>query len=40
LAPAGTIDAKVVDTAMAKRMSSSARWGSACGRAFDAKKCL
>jgi hypothetical protein len=38
--PAGTIDAKVVDTAMAKRMSFAARWGSACGRAFDAKKYL
>ena len=36
----GTIDAKVVDTAMAKRMSFAARWGSACGRAFDAKKYL
>jgi hypothetical protein len=36
----GTIDAKVVDTTMAKRMSFAARWGSACGRAFDAKKYL
>jgi hypothetical protein len=36
----GTIDAKVVDAAMAKRMSFDARWGSACGRAFDAKKYL
>ena len=36
----GTLDAKVVDTAMAKRMSFAARWGSACGRAFDAKKYL
>ncbi len=35
--PTGTIDAKVVDTAMAKKMSFAARWGSACGRAFDAK---
>jgi hypothetical protein len=34
------IDATVVDTAMAKRMSFAARWGSACGRAFDAKKYL
>ncbi len=37
---AGTVDAKVVDTAMAKKMSFAARWGSACGRAFDAKKFL
>ncbi len=36
----GTIDAKVVDSATAKRMSFAARWGSACGRAFDAKKYL
>jgi hypothetical protein len=36
----GTIDAKVVDAAMAKRMSFAARWGSACGRAFDAKRYL
>jgi len=39
-APAGTYDAKVVDTVMAKRMSFAARWGSACRRAFDAKKYL
>jgi hypothetical protein len=38
--PAGTFDAKVVDTAMAKKMSFAARWGSGCGRAFDAKKFL
>lgn len=38
--PSGTIDAKVVDTAMAKRMSFVARWGSACGRHFDAKPFL
>jgi hypothetical protein len=36
----GTIDAKVVDSAMAKRMAFAARWGSACGRAFDAQKFL
>ena len=36
----GTVDAKVVDTAMAKRMSFTARWGSACGRPFDAGKYL
>jgi hypothetical protein len=38
--PAGTFDAKVVDTAMARRMSFAARWGSACGMPFDAKKFL
>jgi len=38
--PWGTYDAKVVDTAMAKRMAFAARWGSACGRAFDAKRFL
>ena len=36
----GTVDAKIVDTAMAKRMCFAARWGSACGRFFDAKKYL
>jgi hypothetical protein len=39
-APTGTVDAKVVDTAMAKRMSFAARWGAACGRAFDAGQFL
>jgi hypothetical protein len=34
--PAGTIDAKVVDAKMAKAMTFSARWGSGCGKAFDA----
>jgi hypothetical protein len=38
--PAGTVDAKVVDTRMAKNMSFEARWGSACGTAFDAVKFL
>ncbi len=38
--PAGTFDAKVVDTQMARRMSFAARWGSACGAAFDAEKFL
>ena len=38
--PAGTFDAKVVDTQMARRMSFAARWGSACGTAFDAEKFL
>ena len=37
---AGTVDAKVVDAAMAGKMSFSARWGSACGRAFDARQYL
>jgi hypothetical protein len=34
--PSGTVDAKVVDSAMAKRMSFAARWGSGCGTPFDA----
>jgi len=34
--PAGTIDAKVMDAKMARAMSFSARWGSGCGRPFDA----
>jgi len=38
--PAGTIDAKVVDTVMARKMSFAARWGSADGVAFDAKQFL
>ena len=38
--PAGTIDAKVVDSKMASEMSFDARWGSACGRPFDAAKFL
>ncbi len=38
--PAGTFDSKVVDTKMAKRMAFTARWGSACGLAFDAAKFL
>ncbi len=38
--PGGTLDGKVVDAAMAKQMSFIARWGSACGTAFDAKKFL
>lgn len=36
----GTVNAKVVDAKLAKRMSFVARWGSACGRAFDAQKFL
>jgi hypothetical protein len=38
--PGGTIDAKVVDSKMAKQMKFAARWGSACGTAFDAQKFL
>jgi hypothetical protein len=38
--PSGTLDGKVVDTKMAKEMSFAARWGSACGTAFDAEKFL
>ncbi|HWX19219.1 MAG TPA: C45 family autoproteolytic acyltransferase/hydrolase [Candidatus Binatia bacterium] len=37
---AGTVDAKVVDASMAKKMSFAARWGCACGRAFDAQEYL
>src|SRR5207253_10995788 len=36
----GTVDAKVVDASMARRMSFVARWGSGCGRSFAAKKFL
>jgi hypothetical protein len=39
-APSGTFDAKVVDATLAKHMSFAARWGSACGRAFDAGRFL
>ena len=38
--PAGTYDGKVVDATLAKQMAFAARWGSACGRAFDAPKFL
>jgi hypothetical protein len=38
--PDGTVDGKVVDSKMAKQMSFAARWGNACGTAFDAKKFL
>jgi hypothetical protein len=34
--PTGTVDAKVVDSALAKRMAFAARWGSGCGTPFDA----
>ena len=39
-APSGTVDAKVVDAVMARRLSFAARWGSACGTPFDAEKFL
>lgn len=38
--PGGTVDAKVVDATMAKSMSFAARWGSACGRPFNAETFL
>jgi len=38
--PIGTLDGKVIDSKMAKQMSFIARWGSACGSPFDAKKFL
>jgi hypothetical protein len=37
---AGTLDGKVVDATMARQLSFSARWGSACGKPFDAAKFL
>ncbi len=37
---AGTVDGKVVDAAMAKNMTFAARWGAACGHAFDARQYL
>ncbi len=36
----GTVDGKVVDAAMAKKMSFAARWGSSCGTPFNAEKFL
>jgi hypothetical protein len=36
----GTVDGKVVDATMARAMSFSARWGSACGRPFVAQDYL
>jgi hypothetical protein len=38
--PLGAYDGKVVDAAMAKKMSFRARWGSPCGLPFDAGKFL
>ena len=37
---AGTVDAKVVDATLARTMSFDARWGAACGKAFDAERFL
>lgn len=37
---AGTVDAKVVDATLARNLSFAARWGSACGRPFDAARYL
>jgi hypothetical protein len=34
--PSGAFDGKVVDSALAKDMAFRARWGSSCGRPFDA----
>ncbi len=39
-APWGTLDGKVIDSKMAKELSFSARWGSACGIPFDAEAYL
>jgi hypothetical protein len=36
----GTVDGKVVDAALAKKMSFLARWGTACGRPFLANRFL
>ncbi|HEY9166528.1 MAG TPA: C45 family peptidase [Candidatus Kryptonia bacterium] len=36
--PWGTLDGKVVDAKLAKKMSFIARWGSSCGTAFSAEK--
>lgn len=38
--PEGTLDGKVVDSRMAREMTFVARWGSACGLAFDKNKFL
>jgi hypothetical protein len=36
--PSGCVDGKTVDAAMAETLSFNARWGSACGRRFDASR--
>jgi hypothetical protein len=38
--PGGTYDGKVVNSAMAKKMSFAARWGTACGMPFNASQFL
>ena len=38
--PIGAFDAKVVSADLAKNMTFIARWGSSCGRSFDANKFL
>jgi len=38
--PEGTFDAKVVDSAMAKRMSFAGKWGSGCDIPFDVERFL
>jgi hypothetical protein len=38
--PGGSIDAKVVDSKMARAMTFSARWGAPCGTPFDAQEFL
>lgn len=38
--PRGALDGNVCDTAMAKQMSFSLRWGDSCGRPFDASAFL
>ena len=38
--PSGTVDAKVVDSRLAKQMTFVARWGSGCGTPFDANEFL
>jgi hypothetical protein len=35
--PAGSLDGKVITTKLARKMQFMARWGAACGRAFNAK---
>ncbi len=37
---AGTVDAKAVDSTLARQMSFAARWGSACGTAFSGARYL
>ncbi len=39
-APHGTLDGKITDSTLARRMSLWARWGNSSGMAFDAEKFL